>query len=811
MFEELRKRWQDYLLGGDGDLENPAVRIYLENLDRRAEEAWTSMIKCGSQENCPERPDSQEKQPGAPDSRSCLWEDLKLDRIDGIGIEARIRSNNITKTFYRMKDMALAWGTKGCRRYQDKALLQELIRALDFMNEKHYSEDPERQPFFGNWWDWEIGSPIALLDAALILYEELTGEQRERYGAAVCRYTDVCDTSSCMEGNPAMTGANLVDKAVAVVQTGILLEDGKKLLHVKQACKSVFRYVTRGDGFYRDGSYIQHEAIAYIGGYGIPLYEKLSLLFSVLAGTDYELTYPDRAQQVVFDHVFEGCEPFLYRGLCMNLVAGRSITRDYESDQQTGVNFMNALMLIGDAMQGEQQARFFSMMKCLIGEDTDYYFSHTKNLAALRKADRLMRDASIKPRQDYHFHRMFGGMDKLVHITPEFAFALSMHSTRTYGHELINDEGKRTWNISDGMTYLYNGDRDQYSGGYWATVDPKRLAGTTTEYVTRPDGAGDRTYGRYAWAGGSTAGYAGAAGMHLRTLGDTGEERLGADAKKSWFVFKDAVAAVGSGITSHTGNLVETIIENRKLRADGSNRVASDGNPAEGREDEAWIDICDDGPERAEKGTLLSETSWLWLEGSREGADIGYYFPEKTDVMALKETRTGNWSAQGRSEGEETNSFACFWLEHGRNPVDAGYAYVLLPGRSLSDMRVYAEHPDIEILERSSRAHGARRRSEGLTMVNFWEDGETTAGGITSDRAASVTMQVAENRITVGVADPEQRETGSIRLTLPHGAEQILSADPAIQVLSQKPFLQILVDVKGLGGRTCTLTGLGLV
>ncbi len=46
-----------------------------------------------------------------------------------------------------------------------------------------------------------------------------------------------------------------------------------------------------------------------------------------------------------------------------------------------------------------------------------------------------------------------------------------MHSDRTYGHELINDEGKRTWNISDSMTYLYNGDQDQYGTGYWATVD----------------------------------------------------------------------------------------------------------------------------------------------------------------------------------------------------------------------------------------------------------------------------------------------------------------------------------------------------
>lgn len=107
-----------------------------------------------------------------------------------------------------------------------------------------------------------------------------------------------------------MTGANLLDKATAVMQATLLTEKEEKLAHVKSACKSVLQYVISGDGFYRDGSYIQHRAIGYIGGYGIPLYEKFSLLFSVLAGTDYEMVYPDNAQQLMSDMIFEGCERF---------------------------------------------------------------------------------------------------------------------------------------------------------------------------------------------------------------------------------------------------------------------------------------------------------------------------------------------------------------------------------------------------------------------------------------------------------------------------------------------------------------------
>ena len=202
----------------------------------------------------------------------------------------------------------------------------------------------------------------------------------------------------------------------------------------------------------------------------------------------------------------------------MDMISGRDITRNTSNDRLRGAKILDAMMLIGDAMPKEQQERFNSMIKYYVGIDEAYYYSQSSHIASLMKANQIMNDDSIEPRSEYVLHKLFASMDKLVHIRPDYGFALSMHSDRTYGHELINDEGKRTWNISDGMTYLYNGDQDQYGTGYWATVDPKRLAGTTTEYVTRPDGAGDRTRNIYSWVGGSSLGDYGTAGMHYNCL-----------------------------------------------------------------------------------------------------------------------------------------------------------------------------------------------------------------------------------------------------------------------------------------------------
>ncbi len=778
-FQELRDKWLGTLLGGELDTSNEAVRTYMKGLDEKAGEYWNTMIK------------------GDNGSRTNLWNDLDMSYIKGTGAEAKVHSGNVAETFYRLKDMAIAWATKGCQLYQNEEVKQELILALDFMNEHHYSSSDEKTPVFGNWWHWEIGGPIAFLDTALILYEDLTLEQISRYAAAVSRFTNVCDRPSGYPGSPAMTGANLIDKGMVVVQTGLLTDNREKLDHVKKAYKTVFEYVTTGDGFYEDGSFIQHQALAYMGGYGSQLYEKLSILFSVFSGTDFELTYEDHAEQLIFDMVFKGIEPFIYNGLCMDMVSGRDVTRKTSNDKARGAGIMDAMMLIGDAMPAEQKDRFSRMMKYYIGMDEDYYYSHSTHIASLMKANQIMNDGSIEPRSEYVLHKLFAGMDKLVHIMPEFGFALSMHSSRTYGHELINDEGKRTWNISDGMTYLYNNDRDQYGEGYWATVDPKRLAGTTTEYVTRPNGAGDRTKNIYSWVGGSSLGNYGAAGMHYKTLGNSGSTRSGTDAKKSWFMFDNEIAAVGSGITSTTGNYVETIIDNRRLNKAGSNEVVIDGEAR---------DIRDDGEESASKGTKITGASWIHLEGNTADSDIGYYFPEKADVMALKEKRTGNWNAQGTTEGEETNQFATFWFDHGKKPSNADYSYVILPGKTAEETAQYCENPDIVVLECSEDAHAVRETTLGITAVNFWNNKTTTAAGITSNKAASVTVEINGGEAVIGVSDPTQENNGTIELSLPYTGGDIKESDANVEVLQKTPFIKLSVRTAGTAGQTSRIT-----
>lgn len=777
-FEVLRDNWRAYLLGGTGDdldLANPAVAAYVEGLNADAAEYWNSMVKSST----PNRDD--------------LWLDLDMTPIKDYSNEAYTRSGNMATTFTRLRAIANAWGTVGCDFYHNDYVRDELVKALDYLMTSYFLYGEEG---YGNWYHWEITAPTALMNITMVLYDELTPAQIATYTKNAKWYVPYCDKGGPNSNGPAMTGGNLLLKANAAAQIGILSEDEGLLDNVKAGVKKVLVYNDYGtfyksdaDGFYADGSYIQHQALAYIGGYGADLYNNLGVFLNTLNGSEWEIKYEDQSEKIAYDFVFNGIEPFLYETCTMDMVSSRDITRNGSTDRGRTSRILSALMpLRGTFPTMEQNTRFDSMMKYYLSQDPYYYYSHMSSITSIQMAAELVNDSSVRPRQGYTLTKTFA-MDKTVHITPDFGFAVSMHSSRTYGHELINNEGKRTWNTSDGMFYLYDADESQYGGGYWATVDPTRLPGTTAEHTVFNNGDGDRTKNIYDWTGGASLDSFGAAGTHIRTLGTPGSDaRNGTDVKKSYFMFGDRIVMMGSGITSSTGNEVETIVDNRKLLLDGSNAITVDG---------AAADLAD-------TPAALENPDWLHVAGNVPGADVGYYFPADITVQALKETRTGNWKDQGDTSGTATNTFATFYVNHGAKPRNATYEYVLLPGMTAGETAAYAAAPDVEILQNDASIHAARDNTNGVVAANFWDNRTATVAGITVDRAASVVMQTTGNTVTMAVSDPTQQDK-VITVSLAT-AGKLISADPNVSVVQTEPFLMFRVDTAKLGGGSSMAT-----
>lgn len=692
--------------------------------------------------------------------REYLWDDLGQ------------WSNTATLTshYERIWQMALAYRTFGSELCGHPDLERDVIDALDWMHARRYN--PEI-PMYGNWWDWHIGVPLRLLDSMTLMFDRLSEEQRGRYLAAIDHHKP--------EVAPTSTGANRVWECRIIAVRGILGGDPGKIAAAQHELRPVYAYATERDGFYRDGSYIQHDVYAYTGGYGQSLLQELSFLMELFAGSRWEAA--DAGSRHIYRWVFDAYEPLMYRGAMMDMSMGRVVSRSQEQNRAIGRMIARSVIRLSRIAPAGDSAAFRCMVKewILSGDNQDFYEDACLNTAI--EARRIVLDPAVPRRGELRLHRSFANMARSVHHRPGYAFVVSMHSSRIANYESINNENLRGWHSGDGMTYLYNGDLSQYCDHFWPTVDAYRLPGTTALRRSEIE-AGQLS--DQSWAGGaSLLGEYGAAGMSLHAPGQS------LRARKSWFMFDEEIVAIGSDIRAQDGVMAETVIDNRKLNGTGSNAITVNGEakPA----DIGWAEE-------------MEQVAWMHLQGDADGSDIGYYFPQPATVHGSRESRSGTWHDINRFERDRdtpvTRNYAALWLEHGVDPAAASYAYVLLPNMSASDVRQYAADPSAEVLAVTAEVHAARLRQPGLTGVNVWVDGGAGAGGVWADRQASILAMERDGRLEIAVSDPTFRNVGTIQVEWEREAAGVSSKDAAVTVLRLRPFIRLAVDVSLANGRT---------
>lgn len=800
-FEALREKWKVLLTGGDTLAEaGTLAEDYAAYVDELAGQHWNSLIKLGETQT---------------DERTCLFPDLPLtDKKTKTG------SSQITLTFDRLKAIVLAYETQGSEYYQREDVKREIIAALDFMIKNHYSLEyacegtgtSANGGSFGNWYDWRIGTPRQLCDLLLMISDELTAEQIDRYTAPIMKNNKKVDT----------TGANRTWIANIFIQTGILRGEGELIEAGKEGVKDVFKYVTSGDGFYEDGSFIQHGNYAYTGGYGKALLCTMAPMMYVLNNTEYEISYENQCEEIFYDMIFEAYEPLIYGGRFMDMAREREISRIANQDSIPGRQAIRSIIMLLDVLPAEQQERGYRMVKEWLSDEevlaqvcidpVEGYNEYYLPAGVIQMAVDIV-NSDVVPRGSLIQHKRYGAMDRIVHLQDKFGFTVSMSSKRIKNTEGTNDEGLRLWHIGDGLTYLYNDDKTYYSDNYWATVDHQRLPGTTVNRVPeRAPKEGYGTFNPYDFAGGTDLGEYGIAGMELQGVGTS--KRNGAHSRKSWFMFDDEIVAVGSDIRSTlSGSPVETIIENRKLNMDKSNALivngelqefTDNGEPHEENNQVMKVTTVTKNDPAAEAGAevyldtvraiseesddfngLHKDTEWIHLEGNTQDSSVGYYFPGKADIQGKRETRLGNWNLVNiyekfRDDKERMNSFATFWFDHGEKPEKEKYSYVVLPGMTAEETATYNENPDIEIIMQTEAIHAVKEKNLGIMGINFFEPG--TCGALSVTQPESVMMRENEDgTVEISFADPTQTQTSlSLAVALP--IVEIVSMDEEITV-----------------------------
>ncbi|MGC3000314.1 polysaccharide lyase 8 family protein, partial [Streptomyces sp. G35A] len=732
-YDRLRRRWLDLALGTGYD---PDAEPYASRLAETGERARAFRAAMD------------------PTPRS-LWPGHPFDPPAGI-----------TLGYGRLWTMTRAHVQRGTGSTGDPGLLADVLRGLDHLSATVYHPGTTR---YGNWWEWQIGSPRLLMDIVAALYEHAGPE---RVGAA-CAAVDHFVPDSALAGySGTSTGANRVDLCRGVALRGVLGRAPAKIALARDALSPVLPYVTEGDGLYADGSFVQHTWVAYSGTYGQVLLDGLGRLLALLAGSDWEVEDPNR--QIVLDSVEHAFAPLVHDGLVMDGVNGRAISRGHlrgddrpllRSDHFHGQQLIAAIALLAEGAGPAERDRWHARVKGWIERDTvsPILTAPQYGVADLARLHAIAA-APVTAAPEPTGHRLFAAMDRAVHRGPGFAVHIAMASDRVAYYECGNGENPRGWHTGAGMvSWWAPGRGDQYTDWFWPTVDWYRLPGTTVSTRRLPDRAGGE-WGApkpdVRWVGGTTDGAYAAIGQHLKGLGSTLE------ARKSWFCVADAVICLGAGITCADGVPVETIVDNRNLGESGTDALTR-------------------GP------------GWVHLEGHG-----GWLVPDG-DLRTLREDRAGAWSDINATSTTErrTRRWQTLWLDHGTDPAGAAYAYVLLPGAARHDVaRRAADRRWLRILANDGTRQAVAVPSAGLTAANFWQPG--TAGPLTATSCASVLVRRHGRTATLCVSEPTR--TGEpLEIIWDHPVRGVRRAGDAVEILATGRRLRLRVTP----GEACATHG----
>lgn len=130
--------------------------------------------------------------------------------------------------------------------------------------------------------------------------------------------------------------------------------------------------------------------------------------------------------------------------------------------------------------------------------------------------------------------------------------------------------------------------------------------------------------------------------------------------------------------------------------------------------------------------------SWIHIEDNN-----GYVFLETGNVSVTREHNNGK-------------SFAVITQQHGENPQDAGYSYVVLPKADAEKTEKYSQRPDVEIICANETVHAIRDLLTDTYYVNVYE-GSYTINGITLPMCSAIIKENSE-KIEFALSDPTQTQ-----------------------------------------------------
>lgn len=693
---ELRNKWNEILIGrNDYDKPSEEIQRLIDDADANTKKWLDSFLY---------------------DNEDYIWEDnhdLSLSQTQ-------------TDYYKRLYDMSKSYSMKGSKFYQDSETLQAILKGLKLVHEKAYN--PSFSPYHGNWWNWEIGNPIILGNILCLLGDEIPKVDRDKY----------CDTIRFFQPDPYFSGlrrkpdnneqtrysvgANRIDTAKVAMLLGINSKDQEQLDLARDSVSDTFLIIdedevaagTGANGLYKDWSYVQHEDVAYIGTYGNVLLGGLGELMNALSDTPWEIK--DSKIENIYKMIIHSFQPLMYKGHVMECVNGRGSSRQEMGDNGTGHAIINSVLWFTKFAPKEYADQYKKMVKRWILEDqVRDFIKTTDNVMLLQIAKEILENDSIVPREELIGNFAFNNMDRMVHRRENFSAALSMNSNRIRTYEFMLEENKKGYYTSDGKLDIYNGDQFEYTHDYWATIHPNKLTGITVDTKELEDGEG---YFKNSETWVNNMSFENTIGIAGMQLNKNHIPDIDLKAKKSYFMLKNEIVALGTDINSSKDRKVETIVDTRKLKKDMSNEV-------------------------------VVKDEYIYLEGNHEDYSMGYFFLAKQKIEVEKYTRKTSWREVNKNGDTEIKEqgYITISIDHGPKVNNGEYAYIMVPNARQEDLKDYDKKAEIEIISNTKEIQAIKYKD--IIMANIWDSKTHTVGNLQVTGPVSIIIEESTGKKVV--------------------------------------------------------------
>lgn len=679
---------------------------------------------------------------------------------------------DMSANYKRLYEMALAYVIPGTSVYGDDGFAEEICDGLRIVHDVLYNAD---QAEFGNWYYWRIGGPLRMLDTCAFLFDKLDANDLANYLAAFDHFVPAV----------ALTASNRMYLCRLVGVRGILGRNTSKLENARDGMSNIFVYVSSGDGYYRDGSFLQHLSVPYIGSYGTELLGNIAPVLALLANSTWKVTDPN--QSVILDAVDRTYAPVIFNAKMMDFVGGRHVNSAGNHSYSHAV--MENMLVMASSVDAARAARWRGMVRGWVDRDTYDDITSPTSLPRKTLFKGLLADNSVIAVDEPINHRIFPKMDRLVHRRPGWAFGVAMSSERisAYEHDYPmvgtppdpdNYHNPRAFHQGAGATYLYNSYAASHDKDYWATVDPYRLAGITVDSQPLDPGAGGccpndgthRAAVTNSFAGGAALGdLYGVAGHDLRVV----ESSL--TGRKSWFFLDEYIVFLGAGITGGSGFPVETVVENRKLSGSATTSFIVD-NVAQ--------------PSAMPWTKSFPDVQWAHLDGV-----AGYVFLDSpASLSAVREPRTG---------GSYNRPYLTVWIDHGPSPSSKTYAYLLVPNATADRTAALAAAPGIDIVTNTASAQAVSAPTERIFAANFFTAGEVSSlePGLSADGPCSIIGQWTRSGLDIAISDPTHRRD-TMTVVIDDLAPGTVEADQSVTVTWSNRTVTLRADSSAHDGRS---------